>query len=200
MKPIERAFYAVPAAELARRLLGTVIRSATDAGECAGRIVETEAYLGVGDRASHARAGRTRRTEPMFGPPGHAYVYLVYGLHECLNVVAEPDGTAGAVLIRALEPTEGLELMRSRRRVRDPDQRLCAGPARLAQALGVGRELSGHDLTLGRRLWLERAARPRRPTPAEIECGARIGVAYAAEPWASAPLRFWLAGHPSVSR
>jgi DNA-3-methyladenine glycosylase len=197
---LERSFYARPADDLARALLGTLLVSSDEAGRCAGRVVETEAYLGPMDRASHARAGLTRRTAPMFGPPGHAYVYLVYGLHECLNVVAAEDGAAAAVLIRALEPVEGLELMRRRRgRPADPEHRLCAGPARLAQALGVKRQLSGHDLTAGRRLWLEAGA-GAAPDDDQVSVGPRIGVAYADEPWATAPLRFWLTGHRSVSR
>jgi DNA-3-methyladenine glycosylase len=190
----------VPTIELARRLLGMRLVTRDEAGYCAGLIVETEAYGGTGDRASHARAGLTRRTAPMFGPPGHAYVYLVYGMHECLNVVAEPDGRAGAVLIRALEPVAGLDLMRRRRnRPTDPDGRLCAGPARLAQALGVTRALDGHDLTLGRRLWLDQEGE-RRVADGDIAAGPRVGVGYAGAEWATVPWRFWITGHPSVSR
>ncbi|HVM30191.1 MAG TPA: DNA-3-methyladenine glycosylase [Candidatus Limnocylindrales bacterium] len=202
--PLERQFYAVTADELASRLLGMVVVSTIGGLTCRGRIVETEAYLGPDDRASHARAGRTNRTGPMFGPPGHAYVYLIYGLHQCLNVVADREGTAGAVLLRALEPLEGEDVMRRRRgRVHDPASRLCAGPARLCQAMAVTRTFSGHDLTAGEQLWLERPAADtgqRAPAARQVASGPRIGVAYAAEPWASAPLRFWLHDSPAISR
>ena len=100
--PLPRSFYARPTVEVARELLGTILVH----GACAGRIVETEAYLGLEDRAAHASRGMTAQTKVIFGPPGHAYVYLIYGVYECLNLVAEPDGTAGCVLIRALEPLQ----------------------------------------------------------------------------------------------
>jgi DNA-3-methyladenine glycosylase len=214
-QPLGRDFYSRPVAELARALLGALLVSEADDGLAWGRIVETEAYAGPEDRASHARAGLTARTRPMFGPPGHAYVYLVYGLHECLNVVGGQAGEAGAVLVRALEPLGGSEIMRRRRgRPTDPDWRLAAGPARLAQALAVGRALDGHDLTTGRRLWLANptsaadpasaadAAAVAIPSPAdhEIAAGPRVGVAYAGPDWAARPWRFWLRGHRSVSR
>jgi DNA-3-methyladenine glycosylase len=204
-RPLGRAFYARPIDALARALLGRLVVTDSADGLAAGRIVETEAYGGPDDRASHARAGLTARTRPMFGPVGHAYVYLVYGLHECLNVVGEQDGQGGAVLLRALEPVTGIELMRRRRgRPHDPDWRLAAGPARLAQALGVDRRLDGHDLTLGEDLWLagdDVLARPGEPeAPSDIASGPRVGVAYAGGEWAARPWRFWLAGHRSVSR
>lgn len=195
-----RDFFERPVAELARELLGASLVSATAEGTTSVRIVETEAYGGPDDLASHARAGRTRRTAPMFGPAGHAYVYLVYGMHECLNVVAETDGRAGAVLIRAGEPQDGLPLMRLRRgRPADSDARLAAGPARLCQALGVDRALDGHDLTLGLRLWLESKNEAGGMPEDAIEAGPRIGVGYAGD-WALRPWRFWLRGNPSVSR
>jgi DNA-3-methyladenine glycosylase len=198
--PLPRGFYAVPVVELARRLLGATIWTEDGDGLSAGRIVETEAYGGPEDRASHARAGLTRRTAPMFGPPGHAYVYLVYGMHECLNVVAEEEGRAGAVLLRAAEPLLGVELMRRRRgRPADPVDRLAAGPARLAQALGVSRRLDGHDLTLGHRLWLELDT-AAEAADSRVASGPRIGVAYAADGWAERPWRFWLTDSQAVSR
>jgi DNA-3-methyladenine glycosylase len=170
----------------------------TAEGPCGGPIVEVEAYGGPDDLASHARAGQTRRTSPMFGEVGHAYVYLVYGMHECLNVVAREDGVAaGAVLIRAIEPAIGIDLMRARRgRPADSDARLCSGPARLTQALAVDRSLDGHDLIAGEELWL--AAADAVPKPA-VAVGPRIGVDYAGE-WAGLPLRFWIRDHASVSR
>lgn len=195
--------FARPSVELARSLLGALVVRDEPDGRTAGLVVETEAYGGPEDRASHARAGQTRRTAPMFGPPGHAYVYLVYGMHSCLNVVAETDGVAGAVLIRALEPVTGVALMRRRRG--DPagsDERLAAGPARLCQALDVDRALDGHDLAAGQGLWI---ADPPAEVAAAIRergvvTGPRVGVAYAGAGWADRPWRFGVRGHPSLSR
>ena len=170
----------------------------------AGRLVEVEAYDGPEDRASHARFGRTARTAPMFGPPGHAYVYLVYGLHDCLNVVVGSDGEPGAVLLRAAAPVAGLELMRRRRgRQHEPDARLAAGPGRLGVAFAVDRRSSGADLTVGPlRIISGRVLDADAPaeTAPRIAAGPRIGVAYAGEPWTTVPWRFHLAGDPSVSR
>ena len=135
-----RALLEARSPDLAPQLLGMVIARRGADGLVAGRIVEVEAYDGPEDRASHARAGRTPRTAVMFGPPGHAYVYFVYGMHHCLNVVCGPDGVASAVLIRALEPVAGVDRMRARRGASGgPDQRLAAGPARLCQAMGIDR-------------------------------------------------------------
>jgi DNA-3-methyladenine glycosylase len=195
--------FARPSVDLARALLGALVVRDGPGGRAAGLIVETEAYGGPEDRASHARAGRTRRTAPMFGPPGHAYVYLVYGMHSCLNVVAETDGVAGAVLIRALEPVAGVALMRRRRG--DPagsDLRLAAGPARLCQALDVDRALDGHDLAAGHGLWIADPGRAAATPIAErgVVTGPRVGVAYAGAGWADRPWRFGVRGHPSLSR
>lgn len=209
--PLPRDFHERPSVELARALLGCMLLSQADLGLAGGLIVETEAYAGPEDRASHARAGLTRRTAPMFGPAGHAYVYLIYGLHSCLNVVSESDGHAGAVLVRAVEPRIGLELMRSRRgavAARGPDARLAAGPARLTQALGITRDLDGHDLTAGTRLWISARAQGVGADPGEapvvgpaaILVGPRIGVSYADAGWAQRPWRFGLRGSPSLSR
>ena len=196
---MSRDFFARPTPDVARDLLGaSVVRESGD-GTTVGRIVEVEAYDGPGDRASHARAGLTKRTTPMFGEVGHAYVYLIYGMHECLNVVAYDDklAPAGAVLIRALEPVAGVELMRARRgRAADPDLRLCSGPARLCQAMAVDRALNGHDLTNRTELWL---AKGEAIGDAQVATGPRIGVDYAGE-WSERPWRFWIDGHASVSR
>jgi DNA-3-methyladenine glycosylase len=199
---LPRAWFERPTDELARALLGCWVVRETEEGTSAGVIVETEAYGGPEDRASHARAGRTARTAPMFGPAGHAYVYLVYGLHSCLNVVAERDGAAGAVLIRAVAPVAGLELMRARRgRPGDPDERLAAGPARVCQALAVDRSLDGADLTLGGELWIADAdPRARRGWQATLVSGPRVGVGYAGDEWAALPWRFGVRAHPSLSR
>jgi DNA-3-methyladenine glycosylase len=196
--PLERAFFARPTEVVARDLLGVWLLRTTPDGLCGGRIVETEAYGGPEDRASHARAGPTRRTAPMFGPVGHAYVYLVYGMHHCLNVVAYHGREAGAVLIRALEPLIGVDQIRARRgQPTDPYSRLCAGPARLCQGLAVDRALDGHDLTAGDTLWL--AAQLPVGDDHQVAMGTRVGVDYAGD-WAKRQWRFWLAGNPAVSR
>jgi DNA-3-methyladenine glycosylase len=181
-------------------LLGCLLVSDDGTNRTAGTIVETEAYAGPADLASHARAGRTRRTAPMFGPAGHAYVYLVYGIHECMNVVAETDGVAGAVLIRAIEARDGIQTIRARRGEvgrQMATQRLGAGPALACQALGISRALDGHDLTTGDRLWLEGADADLAAD--DVLVGPRIGVDYAGE-WASRPWRFGLPNSASLSR
>lgn len=195
---LKRSFFDRPTDEVAHELLGKWVVRSTPEGLSGGPIVETEAYGGPEDLASHARAGLTRRTAPMFGEVGHAYVYLVYGMHECLNVVAHSGAAAGAVLIRAISVELGVDEVRRRReRPTDPSLRLCSGPAMVCQGLGVGRSFDGHDLTLGEGLWL--ASPPAGESALDVVSGPRIGVAYAGE-WAARPWRFWLAGHPSVSR
>lgn len=199
LTPLPRDFFARETEEVARDLLGIwLVRDGLD-GLTGGPIVETEAYGGPEDLASHTRAGRTRRTEPMFGEVGHAYVYLVYGMHDCLNVVAYRGREAGAVLIRAIEPRLGLDVMRARRGGRPGhDSRLASGPARLCQALSVTRALTGSDLTTGVGLWL---AMPATAGDAPTNgVGPRIGVAYAGPGWADRPWRFWIAGNLSVSK
>jgi DNA-3-methyladenine glycosylase len=198
LTPFPRDYFERPTVEVARDLLGAFLCRQTADGLTCGRIVETEAYGGPEDLASHSRAGRTRRTAPMFGEVGHAYVYLVYGMHECLNVVARTKpAEAGAVLLRAIDPVVGVELMRSRRgREMDPDVRLGSGPARLCQAMAVDRSLDAHDLVIGRERWL---------TPGErigddaVAVGGRVGVEYAGE-WSNRPWRFWINGNAAVSR
>lgn len=156
---------------------------------CGGTIVETESYE-RNDPACHAYAGLTARTEVLFGPPGRAYVYLSYGIHSLLNAVAEPDGEAAAVLIRALEPTTGLDEMR-RRRGNRPDRELCSGPGKLTEALGIGLDQNGADLTRDPFLLLP----PEEQTP-QVVTGPRVGITKAVErPW-----RFCAAGSPHVSR
>ncbi|MDL2334859.1 MAG: DNA-3-methyladenine glycosylase [Chloroflexota bacterium] len=203
LKPLGRSFFDRPTETVARALLGVWVVRSTPDGLSAGPIVETEAYGGPDDLASHSRAGRTRRTTPMFGEVGHAYVYLVYGMHQCLNVVAYNGREAGAVLIRAIAPVLGVDDIRRRRgRPTDPTYRLCSGPAKLCQGLAVDRSFDGHDLTLGEGLWLAAPGAPvglRVQSETQIASGARIGVDYAGE-WAARPWRFWLAGNRSVSR
>lgn len=187
---LARSFFARQTYEVARELLGCWLLRKTADGTRGGLIVETEAYGGPEDMASHARAGRTQRTEPMFGEVGHAYVYLVYGMHNCLNVVAY-DSTAaqaGAVLIRAFEPRLGFA---------GANARLGAGPALVCRALGVTRAESGTDLVTGESVWL--ASGPRI-ADTDVSVGSRIGVSYAGDGWQERPWRFWIAGNPAVSR
>ena len=156
---------------------------------CGGVIVETESYE-ADDPACHAYVGLTERTRVLFGPPGYAYVYLSYGIHSLLNAVAEPEGDAAAVLIRALEPTHGIELMRERRRVKS-DLGLCSGPGKLTEALGI--TLRDNERDLSREPFLIAAPAGERP---EVVVGPRIGITKAVEnPW-----RFCAAGNPNVSR
>lgn len=185
-----------------------------------GRIVEVEAYAGPEDRASHARPGRTRRNAAMFGPAGRAYVYRVYGMHRCLNVVTGPDEAASAVLIRAVEPLAGLERMRgarleraltSRRRDRVdpaaarrrlaavPDHRLAAGPALVAAAFSVDLGDDGVDL-LDPAASLRLGPGPTAGSPRAVVTGRRVGVASAGEPWASLAWRFAVADSPALSK
>jgi DNA-3-methyladenine glycosylase len=159
-------------------------------GDCGGTIVETESYE-RDDPACHAYVGLTKRTEVLFGPPGRAYVYLSYGIHSLLNAVAEPAGEAAAVLIRALEPTTGIEAMRARRGER-PDAELCSGPGKLTEALGIGLEANGADLTAGGFALLPRD----QGWSEDIVESPRVGITKAVErPW-----RFSVAGNSFVSR
>jgi DNA-3-methyladenine glycosylase len=200
LRRVQAGLVAGPPEEVARRLLGTLLVRDHPGERRVGRIVETEAYAGPEDRASHARAGRTSRTGVMFGPPGHAYVYLVYGMHHCLNVVCASDGEAGAVLIRAVEPVAGVAAMRTARgRPTDPAARLAAGPARTCQALDVDRRHDGLDLLNDGRLWLASDGGGAIPGDA-ILSGPRIGVDYAGPAWAWRPWRFGIAGSPALSR
>jgi len=172
----------------ARALLGDILIHETPAGRATGRIVETEAYL-EGDPASHSFPGPTSRNRSMFGPPGRAYVYSIYGVHECFNVVTGREGKGEAVLIRALEPLEGIDLMRERRGIEDI-LRLCRGPANLVRALGISREDDGVDLS-GGRLRIEKGG----GRDFEIGVSRRIGVNRAA----GRPYRYYIAGNPFVS-
>ncbi len=186
------AFYARPTSEVARRLLGHVLESRVRGRPVAGRIVETEAYVGPDDPACHGyRARRTRRNASLFGPPGTAYVYFTYGMHWCLNAVTEAVGFPAAVLIRALEPLAGLATMR-RRRGGVPDNELCSGPAKLCAALGVTGRLDGVSLERG---VLRIVRNPSRQLHAIIVT-PRIGISRAAD-W---PLRFLIEGSPWASR
>jgi DNA-3-methyladenine glycosylase len=184
---LDRGFYARSVHDVARDLVGCVVRH----GGTAGRIVETESYH-MEEPACHAYAGVTSRTLTLFGPPGHAYVYFSYGIHSLLNAVAEEEGVGAAVLIRALEPVEGVELMRERRRVaRDED--LCNGPGKLTQALGIELSLNGTSLVDGP---IEVTARSPGAREPRVVVGERIGITKAADlPW-----RFCDADSRHVSR
>ena len=182
---------------VARQLLGQVlVVPAPDGGCTSGIIVETEAYRGPEDRASHAYGGRrTNRTETMYQIGGTAYVYFVYGMYYQFNVVTNITGIPHAILVRALEPVEGIELMQERRPGQS-DRALTNGPGKLCIALGIDRTLDRADL-LGDRVWIEEGER-RMPASA-IASGPRIGVEYAEE-WAHKPWRFWIRGNPFISR
>jgi len=201
-----RAFYATDPVTMARRLLGNrLVRVLPTGDRLAGTIVEVEAYLGERDAAAHSYQGRrTPRNEAMYGPPGTAYVYFTYGMHHCMNVVCGRRGEPVAVLIRALEPTEGLHEMCARRQAnrRTPDKParsidFCSGPAKLCQALGLDRSLSGTDLMTSDVLFIERIR--RRPLPESVlENTRRIGVDYAGA-WAERRLRWFVRDNPNVS-
>jgi DNA-3-methyladenine glycosylase len=194
---LDRGFYThADVVAVARRLLGRLLVVPTrGGGRVSGLIVETEAYRGPEDRASHAHGGRrTRRTETMYGPGGTAYVYFVYGMYHQFNVVTNREDVPHAVLVRAIEPVEGIALMR-RRRGGDPDRSLTSGPGKLCIALGIDRRHDAADL-LGDRIWIEEG-RPVRA--AAIATGPRIGIDYAGE-WAARPWRFWLRDSPFASR
>lgn len=177
--------------ELARAVLGRLLVHECGGSPVGGRVVEVEAYRGSLDPASHAYRGLTARNAVMFGPPGRAYVYFTYGMHYCLNLVADREGNAAAVLIRALDPVVGVELMQQRRGIKDRT-RLARGPACLTQALGIAREHNGVDLVSGC-LWISDL--PAARGSHRIESGPRIGIRKGVElPW-----RYYLAGHPCVS-
>ena len=172
-------------------MLGRLLVHDAVGGRVSGRIVEVEAYRGARDPASHAYRGPTPRNATMFGEPGHAYIYFTYGMHHCLNLVTEAAGKAGAVLVRALEPVEGVERMRARRDGREA-HRLAQGPGNVTRALGLTRKHDGLDLTRGP-LWLSDQAADRGGR--RVARGPRIGIRVAVErAW-----RFYLAGHPCVS-
>jgi DNA-3-methyladenine glycosylase len=191
---LPRKFYLRRPEQVARALLGKVLVHTVNGEPLTGRIVETEAYLGEQDPAAHAAAGKTVRNAVLFGPAGHAYVYHIYGMHQCLNVSCLPAGTPGCVLLRALEPIAGIETMRRNRGLGAAEiAQIASGPGKLCQALGITRaEDNGRDFT--------DAAGPLRIVDDGFRCGeiatsSRIGITKAAD----LPLRFFLAGHGCVS-
>jgi len=182
LNPLPRDFYDRDTVRVATGLLGKRLVHRTRGVERVGTIVEVEAYLGPHDRAAHSSRGRTERTRVMFGPPGHAYVYLVYGMHCCMNVVTEREGHASAVLLRAIEPVRNVE---------GPT----AGPGRLCRAMDIDRRLNAHDLCGGGLFIADAPAVDRRA----IAKRPRVGVEYAGR-WAGRLLRFYIRGNPFVSR
>jgi DNA-3-methyladenine glycosylase len=193
-KPLPRSFYARDARIVARELLGCILARRVGRAELRGRIVEVEAYCGETDLACHAKAGRTPRTDVMYGPAGVAYVYFTYGMHHCLNAVTGPPGEPAAVLIRAAEPITGLRRM-ARARGTDVAHRLASGPARLCQAFGIDLRLNRADL-LGPALWIEPG--DRFPDEAVLT-SPRIGCERVPPPWNSAPWRFYVADSAHVT-
>lgn len=187
-EPLRLDFFERPAVDVARDLLSCVLLHR----DVAGMIVETEAYLGLRDLAAHASRGLTQRTRVLFGPPGRAYVYFIYGMHECLNVVADREGEAGCVLLRALQPLCGIDVMYERRQWRGAIAGLTNGPGKLTQALSITRENYGQLITRGPlriRRWREKPA-------FEIGVTPRIGITQCVD-W---PLRFIWSGNPYVSK
>lgn len=185
--PLSQDFYNRPTLTVARELLGARLVRILDGVKLVGLITETEAYIGEEDLGCHARAGRTPRTQVMYGPPGHAYVYFTYGNHWMLNAVTEREGFPAAVLIRAIQPVEGVEVMSARRGGRDT-----FGPGKLCQAMGIAKSENGADLTVaGTGPWIEAGV----PVPDQsVTIGPRVGLYSVPEPWKSIPWRFLVKG------
>jgi DNA-3-methyladenine glycosylase len=189
-------FFAVSCEELAKKLLGCLVcRKMVDGNVCKGRIVETEAYLGPEDKAAHSYRGkRTPRNEAMYMRPGTCYVYSIYGIHSCMNISSSGEGAA--VLIRALEPVEGIEQMRERRSKCKKDHELCQGPAKLCQAMDISKEHNMVDMTVSMEIWVE----PGGSSPAdEVVTCKRIGIDYAEE-WKDKLLRYYINNNKCISK
>lgn len=182
MRKLNRDFYNRNTEAVARDLLGKILVHHVEGEPRMARIVEVEAYMGPTDLAAHSSKGLTRRTRAMFGPPGHAYVYLIYGMHHCMNVVTEPEGSGTGVLLRAVEPLANIEGS-------------TRGPGLLTRAMGIDLSHYGHDLCSDTLHLLE----PEGEAPLEIVATPRVGVGYAKE-WADKPLRFYIAGNRHISR
>ncbi len=196
---MSRSFYLRDAVSIARALLGQRLVTRVDGRRTSGIIVETEAYLGAPDKAAHSYGDRrTPRNESMWGVGGSLYVYFVYGMHHCANVVTGQVGEPLAVLLRAVEPDGGIDIMFRRRPRARRETDLCSGPGKLCQALAISRSLDGADLTVSESVTIERVR--RRPLPASrVASGPRIGIGYAEE-WQHEPLRFWVRDNPHVSK
>jgi DNA-3-methyladenine glycosylase len=194
MERVPGAFFEQETVALARALLGKQLVTSRRGVVTAGTIVEVEAYLGSGDPACHAARGKTPRNAIMFAAPGHCYVYLIYGMYYCVNVVSDPEGVGSAVLVRAVEPTVGLGTMARRRSAgRVPQRNLARGPGRLCQALAIDRSFSGEHFDTSSKIWI--AGDARRVPSSHIETTGRIGISLGSE----LPLRFSIAGSPWVS-
>ena len=191
---LPRSFYSRSTLDVACDLLGKVLVRRVDRRRLAGKIVETEAYVGPHDLACHASKGHTPRTSVMFGPPGYAYIYMIYGFYFCLNVVTEPLGHPAAVLIRAVEPLENVDLMRQLRNNPVNAANIASGPGKLCMAMSIDKQLNGADL-LGTTIWIE----DRKLDPGPILTSPRVGVDYAGE-YKDKPWRFFTDGSPHVSR
>jgi DNA-3-methyladenine glycosylase len=189
---LPRSFFARPALVVARDLLGARLVRLENGQRLAGLITETEAYSGENDLGCHCRAGRTPRTAVMYGPPGHAYVYFTYGMHWCLNFVVEQDGFPAAVLLRAIQPIEGLEVIADRR-AKLPPVHWTDGPARLTRALNIDKAFNGADLcTASASLFIESGL---SIPDSQVKITSRIGLKNVPEPWKSIPWRFLVASH-----
>ena len=191
LKVLKTEFYAKSSVKVAKNLLGKLLVRELPEGRLIGKIVEVEAYGGKDDPASHAYKGRTPRNQVMFGKPGLAYIYFTYGMHYCFNVKAEKEGIPGAVLIRALEPIEGIEIMKRNRQVQKITE-LTNGPAKLTKAMKITTELNGWDLTIGEKLFI---CAPPREEKFEIVTTPRVGIRVGTERlW-----RFYIKGNAFVS-
>lgn len=193
LTPLPRDFYNRDTLQVARDMLGCWLVRDINGEQMAARIVETEAYCGAEDSACHAHRRRSPRTEAMFGPAGHAYVYLVYGMHWLLNVVTEPEDSPCAVLIRAVEPTANEDAMRANRQA--SGKQLSNGPGKLTRALSIDKALYGHDMTQRQKLWISTASHHE-----PVATGPRVGIDYAKPEHRDAPWRFWLTDNPWVSK
>jgi len=185
--PLPRSFYERPALLVARELLGKKLVRIEEGRAIVGAIIETEAYCGAEDLGCHARSGKTKRNTVMYGPPGHAYVYFTYGMHWMLNFVTMPQGEPHAVLLRAIQPLEGLEIIAARRDGRPP-QAWTDGPAKVCQALNIDRRLNGHDLCAPQaQLYVCEGA---QVADEDVTITSRVGLNAVPEPWKSMPWRF----------
>ena len=193
-----KTFYARDAVTVARDLIGCVFSHDHPDGRVAVRLVETEAYRGALDPGSHGFRGPTRRTASMFGPPGHLYVYFTYGMHWCVNIVCARKGVCEAVLLRAGEPLLGIARMRARRPATDDDRLLAAGPARLAQAMGIGTQHDGASLLRGGSFWCAEDEATHDYRAGDVAKTVRVGLAPGRGD--DLPWRFVVAGHPFASR
>jgi DNA-3-methyladenine glycosylase len=193
---VTRQFFHQPTLKAAKSLLGKFLVRKINGKIISGMIVETEAYVGFDDKASHASRGKTARNALMFGDGGFSYIYLIYGMYNCFNITTEKPDFPAAVLIRALEPVDGVDLMKKFRHT-DVEKNLCAGPGKLCQALNLTKNQNELDLTKSKELWLEDRGVIVKPT--QIVKTKRVGVDYAGD-WAHKPWRFYIKGNNFISK